>query len=79
MKWLLALLVIFVYLIHQDYWNWHDKTLVFGFLPIGLAYHALYSVIAAIMMWILVKFAWPQQIEDSVGDVEAVPQEDAHA
>ena len=30
----------------------------------GLAYHAAYSVLAAITMAVLVKFAWPKHLED---------------
>jgi uncharacterized protein DUF3311 len=63
MKWLLTLMVVLVYLLHQDLWFWHDRTLVFGFLPIGLAYHAGYSILAAVMMAVLVRFAWPAQLE----------------
>jgi len=39
---------------------------VFGFLPVGLAYHAGYSILAAIMMAVLVKVAWPEHLEHSV-------------
>jgi hypothetical protein len=61
---LLTLLVVAVYLLHQDFWNWKDaEPLIFGFLPIGLAYHAGYSIFAAIMMAVLVKFAWPKHLE----------------
>jgi hypothetical protein len=61
---LLALLVITVYLLHQDCWNWKKvEPLVFGFLPIGLAYHAAYSLVAAGLMWVLVKFAWPRELD----------------
>jgi hypothetical protein len=63
MKWLLTLMVVLVYLLHQDLWFWHDRTLVLGFLPIGLAYHAAYSILAAIMMAVLVRFAWPGHLE----------------
>jgi len=63
MKWLLTTVVIVVLLLHQDFWLWTNKTLVFGFLPIGLAYHALYSLVAAFTMWLLVRFAWPKEIE----------------
>jgi hypothetical protein len=65
MKWLLTILVIAVLILHQDFWLWTDKTLVFGFLPIGLAYHALYSLVAAFTMWLLVRFAWPKEIEEA--------------
>ena len=64
MKWGLALLVGIVILLHQDYWNWTDKTLVLGFIPIGLAYHAAYAVVATITMAILVKYAWPYHLEE---------------
>jgi len=61
---LLVLLVLAVYVLHQDFWNWKKtEPLVFGFLPIGLAYHAGYSVLAALLMWVLVRFAWPKELE----------------
>ncbi len=62
---LLVLLVLAVYLLHQDFWNWKEtEPLVFGFLPIGLAYHAGYSVLAALLMGVLVRFAWPKELDD---------------
>jgi hypothetical protein len=61
---LLTLLILAVYLLHQDFWNWRKaEPLVFGFLPVGLAYHAGYSLLASILMAILVKFAWPARLE----------------
>ena len=69
---LLTLLVIVVYVLHQDFWNWKKaEPLVFGFLPIGLAYHAGYSILAAITMALLVKFAWPKHLEDVQAESEA--------
>ncbi len=62
-KLLLFLLVAAVYVVHQDNWNWKNADLVFGFLPVGLAYHAGYSILAAVMMAVLVKFAWPKHLE----------------
>jgi hypothetical protein len=75
MKWLLAVMVVVVYLLHQDTWYWQDRTLVFGFLPIGLAYHAGYSVLCAVMMGLLVRFAWPGHIEAAVADLPETPAE----
>jgi hypothetical protein len=63
-KLLLFLLVAGVCVLHQDNWNWKDDSLMFGFLPKGLAYHAGYSVLAAVMMAVLVKFAWPKHLEN---------------
>lgn len=61
----LTILIVAVYVLHQDFWNWKTaEPIVFGFLPIGLAYHAGYSVVAAILMAILMKVAWPKHLED---------------
>ena len=63
-KVLLSLLVLAVFLLHQDCWNWKKtEPLVFGFLPVGLAYHAGYAILAVAMMTLLVKFAWPRELE----------------
>jgi hypothetical protein len=64
-KLLLFLMIAGVYVLHQDYWNWKNSGVVLGFLPVGLAYHAAYSVLAAITMAILVKCAWPEHLEHS--------------
>jgi Protein of unknown function (DUF3311) len=62
---LLVLVVIAVYLVHQDFWNWtRAEPLLFGFLPVGLWYHAAYSLLASAVMWLLVKFAWPKSLEE---------------
>ncbi len=61
---LLSLLVLTVYTLHQDFWNWKQaEPLLFGFMPIGLAYHAAYSGVAALLMGVFVKFAWPAHLE----------------
>ena len=63
-RYFLIALVVGIYVLHQDFWNWrHIEPLVFGFLPIGLAYHAAYSILAAGMMAVLVRFAWPKHLE----------------
>jgi uncharacterized membrane protein len=63
---LLTILILAVYFLHQDFWNWKKaEPLVFGFLPIGLAYHAGYSILAAILMAVLVKLAWPKHLEEA--------------
>ncbi|MFN0068377.1 MAG: DUF3311 domain-containing protein [Limisphaerales bacterium] len=64
--WLLAPLVAVFYALHQDVWNWRRvDPLAFGFLPVGLWYHALYSCVAAVVMWLLVRFAWPEHLEEA--------------
>ena len=61
-KWIWIVFVVLFFL-HQDVWYWDDRTLVFGFLPIGLAYHALFSIAAALLWAAALKWAWPSEIE----------------
>ncbi|HEX3718558.1 MAG TPA: hypothetical protein VH595_11370 [Verrucomicrobiae bacterium] len=64
-KLLLFLFILAVYVAHQDLWNWTKSApMLFGFLPPGLSYHAAYSVATAVMMAVLVKFAWPKHLEE---------------
>jgi hypothetical protein len=61
---MLAVLILVVYLLHQDVWFWDDaRPLVFGVLPVGLAYHVLYSIVVAGLMGLLVRLAWPGHLE----------------
>ena len=77
-KLMLGLLVLGVFLLHQDFWNWRKtEPLVFGCLPIGLAYHAGYAILAAIMMAVLVKFAWPKELDEMESPAEKDAKEDA--
>lgn len=61
-------LVALLFILHQDVWFWTDDTLIFGFLPIGLAYHAGLSVAAAVTWFLAVKFAWPAELDDCPGE-----------
>lgn len=66
-NWMLTAAVAALYLLHQDVWFWRAADpLVFGFLPIGLAYHAAYTVAVAGLMWLLVRHAWPAHLEGQV-------------
>jgi len=64
---LLALATIALYSLHQDVWFWRSaRPFVFGFLPVGLAYHALYCLLASLLMLLLVRHAWPARLEREV-------------
>ena len=52
---LVALLVV----LHQDYWQWSNARLDFGFLPRAITYHVFISLAAAGVWVLAVKFAWP--------------------
>lgn len=56
--------VILLAILHYDFWNWNDQSLVFGFMPIGLFFQALISLGAAVAWAMVVKFAWPTHIEE---------------
>jgi hypothetical protein len=59
-----AALVLILFVLHQDVWFWRDaRPLVFSFLPIGLFYHAAFTVACAVVLALLVKLAWPAHLE----------------
>ena len=57
------LLLIVLAVLHQDFWLWDAPALVLGFLPVGLAYHAVYSLAVAAVWYVAVKYAWPSDAE----------------
>lgn len=77
-KTLLVVAVIVVYVLHQDFWFWRTaRPLVFGFVPIGLFYHAGFAVLASLLMWLLVKHAWPSHLEQEIESQEPAREEEA--
>lgn len=63
-KLLLGGMILGMYILHQDSWNWGQfEPLWLGFVPVGLTYHVVYSVLAAVMMAVLVRFAWAKHLE----------------
>jgi hypothetical protein len=66
----LALVTAVVYLLHQDFWFWRRaRPLVFG-LPIGLFYHAVYTLAVSALLWLIVRRHWPSHLEDPRGPSE---------
>ena len=67
---LTALFLLAFFALHQDVWFWREaRPLVFGFLPVGLAYHAGYCVAVSLLMWTLTRVAWPAHLEQAAPDV----------
>ena len=61
---LLVAAVAALYVLHQDLWNWRTPhPIVSVFVPIGLFYHACFATAAALLMWLLVTYAWPGHLE----------------
>jgi hypothetical protein len=77
---LLALAILTIYLLHQDVWFWTSvRPLVFGFLPVGLAYHAVYCLAAAALMWALTKSAWPTHLEEAARSMHSGQARSVHS
>lgn len=73
---LLVIVVVALYILHQDIWFWRTPyPMAFGFIPIGLFYQGCFSVAAALVMWLLVKHAWPAHLEREIE--ERKPEEDS--
>lgn len=63
--WSAAAAVSLAVILHQDTWLWHNATLVFGFLPAGLAYHLGYTVLVSLLMAGMVRWLWPAHLEEA--------------
>ncbi len=72
---IIAGLVVLLLILHQDNWFWENKTLVFGFLPIGLFWHACLSLAAAATWFLATKIAWP--VDDPTGPGKPLAREQA--
>jgi hypothetical protein len=58
--WILFLALLFL---HQDFWNWSSEEMVLGGVPIGLFYHALFSLACSgLGAWAVLR-AWPSDWE----------------
>lgn len=55
--------VIALALLHHDFWYWDDRSLLFGWLPVGLGYHLLLTLAAGGAWALVVRFAWPERVE----------------
>ena len=65
---LIYILAVLLFALHQDWWLWDDPSLVLGFLPAGLAYHVAYSLASALLWFLAVRFAWPDDLADFDSD-----------
>jgi hypothetical protein len=61
---LATLLIAALYVLHQDFWFWRQvRPLVFGVLPIGLAYHAAFTLATSLVLVLLVRLLWPAALD----------------
>lgn len=82
-RWVIFLFAL-LFVLHHDFWAWSDRRLILGFMPVGLFYHALFSL-AASGLWALANhYAWPDALERwadirATADRAEVPAADALA
>jgi alpha-D-ribose 1-methylphosphonate 5-triphosphate synthase subunit PhnH len=62
-RYAIAAAAVLLAILHQDVWLWTDTKMVFGFIPMGLAYHAVYSIAAAALGALAAYHAWPHALE----------------
>lgn len=65
MRALLYVLLAALFVVRIDLWLWDDPRIVLG-LPVGLTYHVVYCLAVALVMALLVRYAWPvsEEAED---------------
>lgn len=64
---LLVIIIVALYILHQDFWFWRTAhPLLLGFIPIGLSYHAAFTLATSFALWILIKQAWPAHLEQEL-------------
>lgn len=70
MKYLVWFLLLLLVILHQDYWQWNNATLVFGFLPYQMAYQIGISLAAAGVWVLAVSFCWPGGLDKIADDFD---------
>lgn len=50
---------VLLLVLHQDFWWKDDPTLVFGFLPVSLAYQIVWTLLVALAWFLVAKYCWP--------------------
>ena len=64
MKRLTITLLVLLGILHQDFWFWDSiHPLVFGFIPVGLAYHVGVSIAAGVLWALAVHYCWPADVD----------------
>lgn len=56
-----------LFVLHHDFWNWADRRLLFGWLPVGMAWHVGFSLGAALLWVAACRWAWPAALEEWAG------------
>jgi hypothetical protein len=54
--------MVLIFVLHNDLWLWDDARRMGG-LPVGLTYHVGLCLVVALVMWLIVRFAWPEDLQ----------------
>ena len=74
LRYVVIFMIIALMILHQDFWWWYDiEPLVFGFIPIGLAYHGGISLVSTVAWAMAIKFCWPDHVDEVEEELQAVP------
>ena len=72
---IIGVLVVLLLILHQDNWFWESDSLVLGFMPIGLFWHACISVAASLTWALATVIAWPVDSSDDTSETSSIEQE----
>lgn len=53
--------------LHLNYWMWDETRLVLG-LPANLFYHLMLSLVVSVVMFVVVRRAWPAYLDRDQDD-----------
>ncbi len=68
--------VVLIAILHFDFWLWDSTSVVFGFLPTGLAYQAGISLAASVAWVLVIRFDWPDGVEEWAAQDEVAASEE---
>ncbi len=64
MRRLVVTLLVLLAVLHQDWWwRFDERTLVFGFMPVSLAWHVGISILACVLWGLTCCYAWPRDVD----------------
>jgi hypothetical protein len=79
MKHTLWICVALLLILHQDYWQWDNATLDFGFLPRTMTYHIGLSIIVAIFWWSATYLCWPADLASDLAENDDPASEESES
>ncbi len=68
MRWWVGTGLIALYVLRLDFWWWNATERIAG-LPLGLAYHLIFCGVVALFFGLVVRHAWPRELDRASEDV----------